>query len=144
MENLNLDRKPLSELVKEAQEKKMHPILVIEPVMDGHERIAALVRMENVMIIRSSNVLEEDLKELQQANEKQEMPNLDELVLPFTNRLPIKKLPTINDVIINVSHDIKPLCPDSYKTKINFNQRSSSLPNGSQMKKSMLRNHRRK
>lgn len=66
MEHTNPDRKPFSELVKEAEEKDLKIVLVAEPIIDGHHRVEMFIKHDKFMVIKMSNLLEADQTELKE------------------------------------------------------------------------------
>jgi hypothetical protein len=60
MEHTNPDKKTLKELLQEANEKGLKLILVQEPVMDGHHRLLAMIKMEQVMVVGYECLLPRD------------------------------------------------------------------------------------
>lgn len=141
MENTNPERKPLSELIKEAEEKGMMLVLVADPITDGHHRVAAFIKMDKFMVVRTSNLPESDnetvAKMLEQSKPFPEVER-EPAVFPIKNYR-LEELP--DNIILNEDNTLHHVKPTHLKVS-DVNKRV--LPNLFQMKKNMLRNHRRK
>lgn len=68
MENINIDRKPLSELVKEAEEKKMQ--IVIIGAGEIGSKVAEVIASQHFMGIHVANLNEKDKEMFDRANNK--------------------------------------------------------------------------
>lgn len=68
MENLNIDRKPLSELVKEAEEKKVQ--IVIIGAGEVGSKVAEVMASERFMGIHVANLTQEDQDKIERANKR--------------------------------------------------------------------------
>lgn len=91
MEHFNVERQPLSELIKEAEEKKLKIIIVHEPIIDGHHRAKAFIESDKFMVIGSSNLLPEDLEKINLAENRNSA--FERPPIPFTNH---RELPEVN------------------------------------------------
>jgi len=144
MENLNTERKPLSELIKEAEEKGVTLVLVADPVIDGHHRVQAFIKMDKFMVVYTSSLPESDNETV--AKMMAESKPLTTKRDPFEaepiqlKNYRLEELP--ENIILNEDNKLHHVVPFNLKTN-DLNKRAS-LPNVGQMKKNMLRNHRRK
>lgn len=68
MENTNTERKPLSELISEAEEKKM--TIVIIGAGEVGSKVAEVIANKNFMAIRVENLNEKDVEMFDRANKR--------------------------------------------------------------------------
>lgn len=127
MEHLNIERKRLSELVKEAEKKNMQVVLVEEPIIDGHHRVAALIESEHFMVISTKNLLEEDQQLVNST--KEQLEEQDKEMAKLFGRLPEQNMEELVMKIEALPELVEPFILDESKSFPVRNLKFTNSPN---------------